>query len=48
MEVMGGFGYNMELDMLRHFRAARAATIAAGSSEMQRNLIAGQMGLKVQ
>jgi alkylation response protein AidB-like acyl-CoA dehydrogenase len=48
MQVMGGFGYNMEFDMQRHFRDARAATIAAGSSEIQRNLIAGQMGLKVQ
>jgi alkylation response protein AidB-like acyl-CoA dehydrogenase len=34
--------------MQRHFRDARAATIAAGSSELQRNLIAGQMGLRVQ
>jgi alkylation response protein AidB-like acyl-CoA dehydrogenase len=48
MQVMGGFGYNMEFDMQRHFRDARAATIAAGSSQMQLNLIAGQMGLKVQ
>ncbi len=48
MQVMGGFGYNMEFDMQRHFRDARAATIAAGSSQMQRNLIAGRMGLKVQ
>ena len=48
MQVMGGFGYNMEFDMQRHFRDARAATIAAGTSELQRNLIAGQMGLKVQ
>ena len=48
MQVMGGFGYNMEFDMQRHFRDARAATVAAGSSQIQRNLIAGQMGLKVQ
>jgi alkylation response protein AidB-like acyl-CoA dehydrogenase len=48
MQVMGGFGYNMEFDMQRHYRDARAATIAAGTSELQRNLIAGQMGLKVQ
>jgi alkylation response protein AidB-like acyl-CoA dehydrogenase len=48
MQVMGGFGYNMEFDMQRHFRDARAATIAAGTSEMQRNIIAGQIGLKVQ
>jgi alkylation response protein AidB-like acyl-CoA dehydrogenase len=48
MQVMGGFGYNMDFDMQRHFRDARAATIAAGTSELQRNIIAGQIGLKVQ
>jgi alkylation response protein AidB-like acyl-CoA dehydrogenase len=48
MQIMGGFGYNMEFDMQRHYRDARAATIAAGTSELQRNLIAGQMGLRVQ
>jgi alkylation response protein AidB-like acyl-CoA dehydrogenase len=48
MQVMGGFGYNMEFDMQRYFRDARAATIAAGTSQIQRNVIAAQMGLKVQ
>jgi alkylation response protein AidB-like acyl-CoA dehydrogenase len=48
MQVMGAFGYSMEFDMQRHFRDARAATVAAGSSQIQRNLIAGLMGLKVQ
>ena len=48
MQVLGGYGYNMEFDMQRHFRDARAATIAAGTSQVQRNLIAGLMGLKVQ
>ena len=48
MQVTGGYGYSMEFDMQRHFRDARAATVAAGSSQMQRNLIAGLMGLKVQ
>jgi alkylation response protein AidB-like acyl-CoA dehydrogenase len=48
MQVMGGYGYNMEFDMQRHFRDSRAATIAAGTSQMQRNIIAGLMGLKVQ
>jgi alkylation response protein AidB-like acyl-CoA dehydrogenase len=47
MQVMGGFGYSMEFDMQRHFRDSRAATIAAGTSQIQRNLIAGLMGLKV-
>jgi alkylation response protein AidB-like acyl-CoA dehydrogenase len=47
MQIMGGFGYNMEFDMQRHYRDARAATIAAGTSQIQRNLLAGLMGLKV-
>ena len=48
MQVLGAFGYSAEFDMERHFRDSRAATIAAGTSQMQRNLIAGLMGLKVQ
>ncbi len=48
MQIMGGYGYSMEFDMQRHYRDCRSSTIAAGSSQMQRNLIAGLMGLKVQ
>ena len=48
MQVLGGFGYSSEFDMERHFRDSRAATIAAGTSQIQRNLIANLMGLKVQ
>jgi alkylation response protein AidB-like acyl-CoA dehydrogenase len=47
MQVLGAFGYSADFDMERHFRDSRAATIAAGTSQMQRNLIAGLMGLKV-
>jgi alkylation response protein AidB-like acyl-CoA dehydrogenase len=47
MQIFGGFGYSMEFDMQRHYRDARAATIAAGTSQIQRNLLAGLMGLKV-
>ena len=47
MQIFGGYGYSMEFDMQRHYRDARAATIAAGTSQMQRNIIAGLMGLKV-
>jgi alkylation response protein AidB-like acyl-CoA dehydrogenase len=47
MQVFGGFGYCAEFDMERHYRDARAATIAAGTSQIQRNLIANLMGLKV-
>jgi alkylation response protein AidB-like acyl-CoA dehydrogenase len=48
MQVLGGFGYCEEFDMSRLYRDARAATIAAGTSQIQRNLIANLMGLKVQ
>jgi alkylation response protein AidB-like acyl-CoA dehydrogenase len=37
----------MEFDLQRHFRDARSTTIGAGTSQMQRNLIANLMGLKV-
>lgn len=46
VQVMGAYGLNAEFDMQRHFRDAKSATIAAGTSETQRNLIAGLMGLK--
>ena len=48
MQVFGGYGCSMEFDMQRHYRDARSATIAAGTSQIQRNIIAGLMGLKVQ
>lgn len=47
MQIFGAFGYSMEYPMQRHYRDSRSATIAAGSSQMQRNLIAGLMGHKV-
>ena len=46
VQVMGGYGLNAEYDMQRYFRDAKSATIAAGTSQTQRNLIAGLMGLK--
>ena len=47
MQIMGGYGYSMEYDMQRYFRDARIITVSAGSSQMQRTIIAKQMGLKV-
>lgn len=47
MQIFGAFGYSMEYPMQRHYRDSRSATIAAGSSQMQRNLIAGLMGHKI-
>ena len=47
MQVMGGYGYTMEYDMQRHFRDSRILTVSAGSSQMQRTVIARSLGLKV-
>jgi alkylation response protein AidB-like acyl-CoA dehydrogenase len=47
MQIFGGFGYSKEFDMERHYRDARPSTVAAGTSQIQRNLIAGMMGHKV-
>lgn len=46
MQIFGGYGYMMEFDMQRHYRDARSTTITAGTSQIQRNLIASAMGLK--
>ena len=47
IQIMGGYGYSMEYDMQRYFRDARIVTVSAGSSQMQRTIIAREMGLKV-
>lgn len=46
VQIMGGYGLSAEYDMQRYFRDSRSGTIAAGTSQTQRNLIAGLMGLK--
>ncbi|HBK81816.1 MAG TPA: hypothetical protein DDZ83_19460 [Nitrospinae bacterium] len=45
VQVMGGYGYSAEFAMERHYRDARLATIGAGTSEIQRNIIAKALGL---
>jgi acyl-CoA dehydrogenase len=45
MQIMGGYGYCMEYPMQRFFRDSRLATIGAGTSEIQRNIIARGLGL---
>jgi len=47
MQIFGAAGYSMEYDMQRYFRDVRSATIGAGTSQMQRNLIARLMGLQI-
>lgn len=46
VHIMGAFGLSAEYAMERYFRDSRSATIAAGTSETLRNLIAGLLGLK--
>lgn len=45
MQLLGGYGYMMEVDMQRLWREARSVTITAGTSEIQRSIIAKQLGL---
>lgn len=45
MQVMGGAAYMMEYEMQRYFRDARIGSIGGGTSEIQRNIIAKQVGL---
>lgn len=45
LQVLGGQGYTMEHDMQRHLRESRLGTIGAGTSDIQRNIIAKTMGL---
>ena len=47
MQIFAAAGYSMEYDMQRWFRDARGSTIAGGTSQIQRNLIARLMDLKV-
>ena len=47
MQIFGGNGYSAEYPIERHYRDSRIHTVAAGSSQMLRNLIAGLNGLKV-
>lgn len=45
LQVLGGYGYTMEYDLQRHYRESRLGVIGAGTSDIQRNIIARSMGL---
>ena len=45
LQIFGGYGFCMEYPMQRFFRDSRLSTIGAGSSEIQRNIIARSLGL---
>ena len=45
LQILGGYGYCMDYPMQRFFRDSRLAVIGAGTSEIQRNIIAKDLGL---
>lgn len=45
MQIMGGAGYSNEYDMQIFFRDSRVGPIGGGTNEIQRNILAKQMGL---
>lgn len=45
MQVFGGYGYMEEFPIQRYFREAKLAEIGEGTSEVQRMIIARQLGL---
>jgi alkylation response protein AidB-like acyl-CoA dehydrogenase len=45
MQILGGYGYTMEYDMQRHFRDAKINEIGGGTSQIQRLIIARELGL---
>jgi alkylation response protein AidB-like acyl-CoA dehydrogenase len=47
IQIMGAQGYLLESSMQRHFRDARSTTIAAGTSQIHRTVIARALGLGV-
>jgi alkylation response protein AidB-like acyl-CoA dehydrogenase len=45
VQVFGGYGYMTEMEIERDLRDAIGATLYSGTSEIQRNIIARQLGL---
>lgn len=45
MQMMGGYGYSTEFDMVQHLRIALGATIYGGTNEIQREIIGRSFGL---
>ena len=45
LQIFGGYGYMVEYEIERELRDALATTLYVGTSEVQRNLIAGLRGL---
>jgi alkylation response protein AidB-like acyl-CoA dehydrogenase len=46
MQVFGGYGYMTEYDIERYWRDARIATVTAGTSQVQREIICRDLGMR--
>lgn len=45
MQVLGGYGYTTDHEMERFYREAKLYEVAGGSTQIQRNIIAREMGI---
>ena len=45
VQIHGGYGYTTEFELERDLRDSVGTTLFAGTSEIQRNIIAQQLGL---
>jgi alkylation response protein AidB-like acyl-CoA dehydrogenase len=45
MQVLGGYSYTKEYEMERFYREAKLYEVAGGATQIQRNIIAKQMGI---
>jgi alkylation response protein AidB-like acyl-CoA dehydrogenase len=45
MQIFGGYGYAKEYEMERFYREAKLYEVAGGTTQIQRNIIARQMGI---
>ena len=47
IQVFGGYGYTSDFEVERHLRDALGAKLYSGTSEMQRLIVATNLGLKI-
>jgi alkylation response protein AidB-like acyl-CoA dehydrogenase len=47
VQVHGGYGYTTEYEVARHYREAKLYELAGGSTQIQRNIIARELGVRV-
>ena len=45
MQILGGYSYTKEFEMERFYREAKLYEVAGGSTQIQRNIIAKQLGI---